>query len=47
MKKKTTIKPANIVRKKRNTTKKIEPKKSWIDNLSLWIFDKLNFLFGK
>jgi len=47
MKKKITIiKPNNIVRKKRNT-KKIEPKKSWIDKLSLWVYSKLNFIFGK
>jgi hypothetical protein len=47
MKKKAAIKPNSIVRKKRNTKKNIEPKKSWLDNLSLWIYSKLNFIFGK
>jgi hypothetical protein len=47
MKKKAAIKPNNIVRKKRSTKKKIEPKKSLVDKVSLWVYSKLNFIFGK
>jgi hypothetical protein len=47
MKKKTAIKPTNIVRKKRSVKSKIEPKKSLLDKASLWVYSKLSFIFGK
>jgi hypothetical protein len=45
MKKKTSIKPKNIVRKKK--VEKIDPPKSALDKWCLWFYSKLNYIFGK